>query len=87
MNLAGGEPGKISRRGMVVAACVGNAVEWYDFAIYGAFAPVIAAVFFPSNDPLTSLTAAFAVYATAFAARPVGAIFSGGAATASGGAP
>lgn len=62
---------------MVVAACIGNAVEWYDFAIYGALASVLAAVFFPSEDPFVGLASAFAVYATAFVARPVGAIFFG----------
>jgi MFS transporter, MHS family, proline/betaine transporter len=36
-----------ARRRALVAGCVGNLVEWYDFALYGAFATVLAAVFFP----------------------------------------
>ncbi len=32
-----------TRRKAVVAATIGNFVEWYDFIIYGYFATVIAA--------------------------------------------
>ena len=35
----------------LVAACAGNLVEWCDFTVYGAFATVIAATFFPGSDP------------------------------------
>jgi len=34
----------------LVAACIGNAGEWYDFAIYGALGTVIVAVFFSLDD-------------------------------------
>ena len=34
-------PTQASRRALV-AGCIGNLVEWYDFALYGAFASVIA---------------------------------------------
>ena len=30
----------------VIAGCVGNVLEWYDFALYGFFAPIIAKLFF-----------------------------------------
>jgi MHS family proline/betaine transporter-like MFS transporter len=30
-------------RRALIAACIGNLVEWYDFALYGAFATVLAA--------------------------------------------
>jgi MFS transporter, MHS family, proline/betaine transporter len=61
----------------LVAAAIGNAVEWYDFALYGAFATVLASTFFPSTDRGASLLAAFAVFATAFIFRPVGALLFG----------
>jgi MHS family proline/betaine transporter-like MFS transporter len=64
---------RASRRALV-AGCVGNLVEWYDFALYGAFATVIAATFFPSGDPLGRLLASFAVFGVAFLARPAGAL-------------
>ena len=62
------------RRRALAAGCVGNLVEWYDFALYGAFATVIAATFFPGADPAGGLLAAFAVFGVAFLARPAGAL-------------
>jgi MFS transporter, MHS family, proline/betaine transporter len=61
----------------LVAAGVGNLVEWYDFAVYGAFATIIAITFFPGSDPTARLLASFAVFATAFLIRPVGAVLFG----------
>jgi MHS family proline/betaine transporter-like MFS transporter len=52
-------------------------VQWYDFALYGAFATIIGPVFFPAEDPSTVLLAAFAVYGTALIIRPVGAVLFG----------
>jgi MFS transporter, MHS family, proline/betaine transporter len=65
-----------SRRA-IVAACVGNAAEWYDFAIYGSLATVIGLVFFPTQDLAIALSAAFATYGTAFLVRPLGALVFG----------
>jgi MHS family proline/betaine transporter-like MFS transporter len=58
----------------LVAGCIGNFVEWYDFALYGAFATVLAATFFPGTDQLSRLIAAFAIFGVAFLARPIGAL-------------
>ncbi|MBG0567073.1 MFS transporter [Actinoplanes aureus] len=63
-------------RRALVGACVGNAVEWYDFAIYGAFATVLAQVFFPPGEQ-AALAATFAIFATSFVARPIGAMLVG----------
>lgn len=65
-----------SRRALL-AGCIGNLVEWYDFALYGAFATIIATTFFAGSDPLTGLLAAFGVFGVAFLARPVGALLFG----------
>ena len=62
-----------SRRALV-AGCVGNLVEWYDFALYGAFATIISVTFFPGGDSRARLLATFTVFAMAFVARPVGAL-------------
>jgi len=56
---------------------VGNVLEWYDFALYGYFAPVIAALFFPRENELASLISTFGVFAVGFFARPVGAVLFG----------
>src|SRR6516162_5181882 len=58
----------------VLAGMIGNAVEWYDYGLYGYMAPVLATLFFPSKDPLDSLMATFGVFAAGFLLRPLGAI-------------
>jgi MFS transporter, MHS family, proline/betaine transporter len=68
--------GRSTSNRALVAGGVGNVVEWYDFAVYGAFATVIA-TYFPGADPIAGLSASFAVFATAFLARPVGAVVFG----------
>ncbi|HKW85949.1 MAG TPA: MFS transporter [Nitrospiraceae bacterium] len=61
----------------LLAGAIGNALEWYDFALYGYFAPVFAALFFPSERPSVSLISAFGVFAIGFLARPLGALLFG----------
>src|SRR3954447_4508221 len=61
-------------RWTVLAGMIGNAVEWYDYGLYGYLAPVLATLFFPSKDPLDSLMATFGVFAAGFLMRPLGAI-------------
>jgi MHS family proline/betaine transporter-like MFS transporter len=61
----------------LLAGAIGNVLEWYDFALYGYFAPVFAALFFPSNSPSVSLISTFGVFAVGFLARPLGALLFG----------
>src|SRR5690606_17375689 len=60
-----------------LAGAIGNALDWYDFAVYGYFAPIFATQFFPSSNYLTSLIAAFGVFAVGFLTRPLGGILIG----------
>ncbi|MGH3359079.1 MAG: MFS transporter [Nocardioidaceae bacterium] len=65
-------------RRVVLASMVGNALEWYDFFLYGtAAALVFNDLFFPSVDPLTGTIAAFGTYALGFGARPIGGVLFG----------
>ncbi|MGH3357840.1 MAG: MFS transporter, partial [Nocardioidaceae bacterium] len=64
-------------RRATVGATVGSVVEWFDIAVYGYLAVTIGAVFFPSEDPTASLLSSFAVFAAAFAVRPLGGVFFG----------
>ncbi len=64
-------------RKAVTAGAIGNFIEWYDFAVYGFFATIIAGQFFPSEDRVASLLATFAVFAVSFFMRPVGAFVFG----------
>lgn len=66
-----------SMKRTVLAGAIGNVLEWYDFALYGYFAPVFAALFFPSDSPSLSLVSAFSVFAVGFLARPLGALLFG----------
>jgi MHS family proline/betaine transporter-like MFS transporter len=59
-------------RKAVTGASIGNAVEWFDFAIYGFLATFIAANFFPSGNETAALLNTFAIFAAAFFMRPLG---------------
>lgn len=63
-----------SLRTTVLAGAIGNVLEWYDFALFGYFAPVLSVLFFPASDPSLSLIATFSVFAVGFLARPLGAV-------------
>jgi MFS transporter, MHS family, proline/betaine transporter len=56
-----------------LAGAVGNLLEWYDFGLYGLFAPIFAQLFFPGQDRIASLIGAYSGFAIGFAARPLGA--------------
>lgn len=66
-----------SLKRVVTAGVVGNVLEWYDFAVYGFFAPILAAQFFPSDNRMVSLLATFGTFAVGFLMRPVGAALFG----------
>ena len=70
------EPASHPRR-TLLAGMMGNVMEWYDFGLYGYFAPILARLFFPSEDSLSSLIATFGVFAAGFLMRPVGAAIFG----------
>jgi MHS family proline/betaine transporter-like MFS transporter len=59
-------------RGVIAAGAIGNVLEWYDFAVYGYFAAAIGRAFFPSQDPVAQVLAAFGIFAVGFLMRPVG---------------
>jgi len=66
-----------SRIRQVTAAVIGNALEWYDFIVYGFMAKIFASAFFPSDDPYTELLIALATFGVGFFMRPVGGILLG----------
>ncbi len=67
----------ISRRKLIVPGIVGNILEWYDFSLYGYFAPIISVLFFPTSNQFLSLLATFGVFAIGFLMRPLGGILFG----------
>jgi MHS family proline/betaine transporter-like MFS transporter len=64
-------------RQVIIGASIGNAVEWYDFAIYGFLATFIAANFFPAGNETAALLSTFAIFAAAFVMRPLGGLVFG----------
>ena len=61
----------------MAAGTIGNVLEWYDFSIYGFFAVAIGRTFFPQEDPVTQVLAAFGVFAAGYLMRPLGGILVG----------
>ncbi|GAA2498026.1 MFS transporter [Streptomyces gobitricini] len=63
----------------LLAASVGNAVEWYDWYAYTFLATYIAGQIFPegSGNSLVPLLSTFAVFAVGFFMRPVGGLLMG----------
>ena len=61
----------------VVAAIMGNALEFYDFTVYAAFAAMIGRAFFPASNPNVSLLLSVATFGVGFFARPLGGILIG----------
>lgn len=62
---------------LIVAASLGNALEFYEILVYGYFAVTVSHVFFPAVNETVSLLVTFGSFGVSFLARPVGAIFLG----------
>ena len=60
---------------IIISGMIGNALEWYDYALYAQFAPIIAQHFFPDSEIKEILT--FAVFASGFIVRPLGGVLFG----------
>jgi MFS family permease len=58
----------------VVASTVGNALEWYDFLVYGYLSVIIAKQFFPADNPVTSMLLTTATFGVGFIVRPIAGI-------------
>jgi len=65
------------RASQIAAAVIGNALEWYDFVIFGYFATVMARVFFPKEDASAGLLLTLATFGAGFVTRPLGGAFFG----------
>lgn len=64
-------------RRAIVATVIGNGLEWFDFTVYSFFSVIIAKVFFPTDNELTSYLIALATFGVGFFMRPVGGIVIG----------
>jgi MHS family proline/betaine transporter-like MFS transporter len=71
------ELSKATRRRAIIAATIGNGLEWFDFTVYSFFAVIIAKLFFPTGNDMTSFLLTVATFGVGFFMRPVGAIVLG----------
>ena len=61
----------------MLAGISGTALQWYDFAIFGYFAPMIAMTFFPKDNPISAMLSAFGVFAVGYLLAPIGSLVFG----------
>lgn len=61
----------------IFALIGGSVMQWYDFSLMGILAPILAKVFFPSDNPIAALLYTFASFAVSFILAPIGAILFG----------
>lgn len=69
------DDGKLKKA--ITAASLGNAMEWFDFGVYGFLAYVLGQVFFPSASPSVQMIAALATFSVPFLVRPLGGVVFG----------
>ena len=65
------------RRAATLAALLGNALEWFDFAVYGYVATPLGRAFYPADHSALQAVAAFGVFAAGYLMRPVGSLVLG----------
>jgi MFS family permease len=64
-------------RRVIIAAAVGNVIEWYDFYIFGSLAGVLSVKFFDKTHPVAALLSTIALFTAGFLVRPLGAFIFG----------
>ena len=64
-------------RTVILAASVGNVIEWYDFYIFGSLAAVLSVKFFDKTHPVAALLSTIALFTAGFLIRPLGAFLFG----------
>jgi MFS family permease len=64
-------------RTVIVAASVGNVIEWYDFYIFGSLASILSVKFFEQSHPVAALLSTIALFTAGFLIRPLGAFLFG----------
>lgn len=64
-------------KSQLAAVAAGNALEFYDFLIFGFFAIQIGQAFFPQDDPTARLLMTLAIFGAGFLTRPLGGLVLG----------
>ncbi len=66
-----------SLKKQILFCTIGSTFEWYEFTIFVSLTPIISQIFFPNNNHFAAMMSTFAVFASGFLMRPVGAFFFG----------
>ena len=61
------------QRKVVIAACFGTFLEWYDFLTFASLATYFSVLFFPPDNPVAALLASLATFGVGMLVRPLGA--------------
>lgn len=65
----------LSRKDLSIV--IANALDYFDTALYGFLAPVLASIFFPSYDPIAQLILTYSALSSSSFTRPLGAFVFG----------
>jgi MHS family proline/betaine transporter-like MFS transporter len=61
----------------VTLCTLGTIFEWYEFSLFACLTPILSQIFFQDSDPTAALIATFAIFASGYIMRPLGAVFFG----------
>src|SRR5258708_2673568 len=64
-------------RKVVIAAAVGNVIEWYDFYIFGSWAEILSVMFYNKPPRVAALLSTFPFFPAGSLIRPWGAFLFG----------
>ena len=65
------------KKKVLFASCIGNALEFFDFMLYGAFISLIAKAFFPNANTAISILMSISAFGVGLTMRPFGALIFG----------
>src|SRR5487761_2155578 len=67
----------VTQRKVVIAACFGTFLEWYDFLTFASLATYFSVLFFPADNPVAAMLASLATFGVGMLVRPLGAALFG----------
>jgi MFS family permease len=62
------------QRKIIALSSLGGMLEYYDFITYGVFAIYFSKLFFPNNNSLVSILAAYSIFFIGYIIRPIGGV-------------
>lgn len=66
-----------SLRKQVTLCTIGSVFEWYEFMVFALLTPIISRLFFPHTNHFAAMMSTFAIFASGYIMRPIGALFFG----------